>query len=83
MEPNGELILLIGRIEGKVDTLVANQQSTAARIDLIETRTSQLEQKMAAAAATGSTGNRWLSNLIALGALVISVGAIILDKVTG
>jgi hypothetical protein len=80
MDANSDLILLIGRIEGKVDTLVSMQASTTQRVDQIETRTSQLEQKMAAATASGTSTSAWIGSLISVGAVLIALAIPFIER---
>lgn len=72
MEQDNNLILLIGRIEGKVDTLVHMQGTTSQRIDNMENRLAKMEQEMAASSASGSSSKVWLSNIISVVAVGIS-----------
>jgi hypothetical protein len=76
MPQDNDLVLLIGRIEGKVDTLVHLQGATAQRLDSVEQRTASVEQKVAAITASGSNSKTWLTQLASFSALAVAaVGA--------
>jgi len=81
MDINSDLILLIGRVEGKVDTLVSMQASTTQRVDQIEARTSQLEQKMAATTATGTSASAWITSLISVGAVIVALAIPFIESI--
>ena len=72
-----EIALLIGRVEGKVDTLVQLSTATSQRIDNLESRLVSVEQRTASLAATNSNGKTWVSNLIALGAALAAIAALL------
>lgn len=76
MHNDSELVLLIGRIEGKVDTLVHMQGATSQRIDAIEQRTATVEQKIVALSTTGATSKTWLSTLISIASFAVSALAV-------
>lgn len=69
-------MLLIGRVEGKVDTLVHLTSATAQRIDAIETRLTQTEQKVASLAASGASSKTWVANLISVAAALAAAVAL-------
>lgn len=71
-EIDQNVILLIGRIEGKVDTIIHFQGTHGSRIDALEQRTAALEQRQAASEAANTSSKGWLANLLSVGALVIS-----------
>ena len=58
METNNEILLALGRLEGKVDSLVARQKVIDAELDKHEPRLRSLEQgkswMLGAAAAVGA-----------------------------
>ena len=58
MEPNNEILLALGRLEGKVDSLVARQKVIDDELDKHESRLRSLEQgkswMLGAAAAIGA-----------------------------
>lgn len=71
-----EIALLIGRVEGKVDTLVHLSTATSQRIDNLERRLVSVETKTASLAATNTSGKTWASNLIAIGAALAAIAAL-------
>ena len=58
MEPNNEILLALGRLEGKVDSLISRQKLVDEELDRHETRLRNLEQSrswlLGAAAVVGA-----------------------------
>lgn len=69
---NTEALLLIGRVEGKVDTLISLSSAQAQRIDNLETRLSAGEVDIASLKAKATSSQSFLSNLTAIMALIVS-----------
>ncbi|CAB4139577.1 hypothetical protein UFOVP347_39 [uncultured Caudovirales phage] len=72
MTNRDDLALLLGRVEGKVDTLVHLSTQTSQRVEALETRVGKLEQAAAAVRAAKTSGKEWLTNLMAVAALCVS-----------
>ncbi|WP_410499692.1 hypothetical protein [Chitinibacter sp. S2-10] len=53
MPENNELALMLGRMEGKLDMIIANQTSMSERVDGIEERLRQVEIGAAKSGAIG------------------------------
>ena len=58
MEPNNEILLALGRLEGKVDSLISRQKLVDEELDRHESRLRNLEQSrswlLGAAAVVGA-----------------------------
>lgn len=74
MEPanSTEALLLIGRVEGKVDTLISLSSHQSQRIDQLEGRMSAGEVDIASLKATSSTNQTFLTTLIAIFSLIVA-----------
>ncbi len=72
METNTEALLLIGRVEGKVDTLISLTSAQSQRIDQLEGRMSSGEVEIASLKARGATNQTLTTNLTAFLALIVS-----------
>ncbi|MFK3848044.1 hypothetical protein ACI2J5_00900 [Agrobacterium pusense] len=73
METNStEALLLIGRVEGKVDTLISLSSQQSQRIDQLEGRMSAGEVDIASLKATSSTNQTFLTTLIAIFSLIVA-----------
>lgn len=68
-------LLLLGRVEGKVDTLIHLQTVQSQRIDNIEVRMAQSEVDIITLKASSSTKQSILTNVVAVAALAVSVVA--------
>jgi hypothetical protein len=75
MSHDNDLMLLIGRVEGKVDTLVHLQSTAISRIEALEQRQNTTETKVAGIEARGEGSKTWLSNSLAILALFVSTVA--------
>lgn len=71
-QTNTEALLLIGRVEGKVDTLISLVSQQSQRIDQLETRVSAGEVDIASLKAKSSTNQSIFSNITAILALIVS-----------
>jgi hypothetical protein len=67
MEPNNEILLALGRLEGKVDSLISRQKLVDEELDRHETRLRNLEQSRS-----------WL---LGASAVVGAVAAFLVEKV--
>lgn len=67
-----EALLLIGRVEGKVDTLISLSSQQSQRIDQLEGRMSAGEVDIASLKATSSTSQTFLTTLIAIFSLIVA-----------
>lgn len=81
MEQDINVVLLIGRVEGKVDTLVHMFGATAQRLDAMELRLAEVEQQIAAASASDNSTKTWVVNVIALLAVAAAFLSPIIEKV--
>ena len=68
MEPNNEILLALGRLEGKVDSLISRQKLVDEELDRHETRLRNLEQSRS-----------WL---LGAAAVVGAVAAFLVEKVS-
>jgi len=76
MESNHDIYLMLGKLEGKVDTLVQLHNTTQSRHDQIEARLATAEQAIASSNGQGVSTKTWLANAYATLALILSaVGA--------
>ena len=75
MEP--ELIMLIGRMEGKLDTLVTLQTTQNERIGSLENRAAHVETRVTVLETTGSSNRSWWATMgAALVAVVASLASL-------
>lgn len=75
-----EALIMMGRVEGKVDTLISMQSATATRVDGVEQRLNGVEVDVATlrtSVETSKTNNQsYFSNITAaLAILIAAVGA--------
>lgn len=76
-----QALILIGRVEGKVDTLINLHSAQSARIDALETRQSRTEVDVASLSASKSNSQSWLSNVMsALAVIVAAIAAYVSYK---
>jgi len=65
MESSQDILIALGRLEGKVESLITMQQTTSAHIEELEGRLRQLEAGkhwlMGAAAAAGASASLLIS----------------------
>jgi len=69
---NTEVVLLIGKVEGKVDTLISLNSATAARVDQLEQRVSAGEVEIASLKAKATTNQSVITNITAFLALIVA-----------
>ncbi|SCW77016.1 hypothetical protein SAMN02927900_04751 [Rhizobium mongolense subsp. loessense] len=69
---NTEALLLIGRVEGKVDTLISLASAQSQRIDTLEGRMSAGEVDIASLKAKASTNQSFITNITAILALIVA-----------
>ena len=69
---NTEALLLIGRVEGKVDTLISLSSAQSQRIDQLEGRMSSGEVEIASLKAKASTNQSFITNVTAILALIVA-----------
>lgn len=60
-----DLILMIGRMEGKLDALVQLSSAQGQRLDQLEQRLAAAERALASMTGTSASARLWLANLIA------------------
>lgn len=74
---NSEALVMMGRVEGKVDTLITMQSAVNARVDALEVRVSKGEVAMASLSssieASSKTNQSIFSNVASVIATVIAV----------
>ncbi|GEM_PF-3223710 len=75
--PNSEALVMMGRVEGKVDTLITMQSAVNARVDALEVRVSKGEVAMASLSssieASSKTNQSIFSNVVSVIATAIAV----------
>ncbi|MBY3320700.1 hypothetical protein ELH43_08670 [Rhizobium ruizarguesonis] len=69
---NTEALLLIGRVEGKVDTLISLSSAQSQRIDQLEGRMSAGEVDIASLKAKSTTNQSFVTNITAILALIVA-----------
>lgn len=70
----GELHLFLGRLDGKMDMILANQSGTNHRLDRHEDRIEKLESGNAQTKGGASVGSQLITWFISGLALVVSAG---------
>lgn len=70
-----ELLMLIGRMEGKLDTLVALQATQNERIANLETRTGAVETRVTVIETTTGSNRNWWATMAAALIAVVSASA--------
>ena len=73
MDDRSSLILLMGRMDGKLDALIGQHGKLDERIDEIETRLEGLEKKQA-------TGRAWLAGVVAA---LSAIATLVFSNFTG
>lgn len=76
MASDSDLMLLLGRVEGKVDALVNLQSSTTQRVETIEHRQVSVEHRVTAIEAKAAGSKAWLAHLMSVAALVASIATV-------
>ena len=61
-----DLIMLIGRLEGKLDALVSLQTTQNERLGNLELRTASVETRVTVMETTSSSNRSWWASLTAL-----------------
>ena len=61
-----DLIMLIGRLEGKLDALVSLQPTQNERLGNLELRTASVETRVTVMETTSSSNRSWWASLTAL-----------------
>ena len=76
MEPDSSLFTALGRLEGKVETLLPLHTANSERTATLETRANGAEQRLATVeaqvGARTDTGRFWITTLSSLLAVVIA-----------
>ncbi len=72
MNEDRELLLLLGRLEGKVDTIITGQSAHGSRLDRLEARQAEHDVWRAGIDAKVSSNKGWWSMLLTIGALALS-----------
>lgn len=79
-DDNPNIMLMLGRLEGKVDAFMALQKAHSTRLDDLETRLSEAEREITALEASRTNSAGWLTHLAAYAALAIAIGGQWLPK---
>lgn len=75
-----DLILMIGRMEGKLDALVQLSTAQGQRLDQLEQRLAAAERALASITGTSDSGRAWIANLIAALGAAAGLAAIGLQR---
>lgn len=69
---NTEALLIIGRVEGKVDTLISLSSAQSQRIDNLEARQAQTEVDVATLKTQNTEKRSYLATVIATFSVIVS-----------
>lgn len=67
-----DTLLMLGRLEGKVDTLINLSSAQSQRIDALEQRTSKVEVDIASMRSSKSTNQSVFTNIMAMLAIIVA-----------
>lgn len=68
-----DIYLLLGRMDGKMDSITTILSHTSARVDNMEQRLSAVERGVTTQAASTSNNKNWMNYLASFGAVVVSI----------
>lgn len=69
-DADNQLYQALGRLEGKLDMLLAQGTAQGRRIEMLEGKVATLE---GAARAAGNVTSKWVTSVLAAGAIFISI----------
>lgn len=73
MDDDNKLYLLLGKLDGKLDSLMTAATATSARVDDVEKRVLETEKSITTIKARHTYGKSWLSTIISVAALGVAV----------
>jgi outer membrane murein-binding lipoprotein Lpp len=76
-----EQVLILGRLEGKVDAIASAISSHASRMDGLDRRLGHLEQDVSAIKSSGAASKMLLTFLISGGAFLVSAANLLIGRI--
>lgn len=73
MENQHDLYMMLGRMDGKIDSLMAMNSNQSKVLDDHAGRINALETEVASVKASSTTGKHWLGTAIAILALLLTL----------
>lgn len=83
MDDNTEVMFLLGKLDGKMDSLLTNYSAMVTRIDNIDTRVSQVEKEVSGISGGRTSVLNWLAIFIGTGSIIATVIVPIFEKILG
>jgi hypothetical protein len=71
--PLNDLMLMLGRLEGKMDSMMTSLSTQTSRMDRIEQLQNALDSRVTTIEATKSTGRNWFGGIMSIIALALAV----------
>jgi hypothetical protein len=78
-ENNSDLLLGLGRVEGKVDSIVSALSAQTARLDRIEDHQKSFDQRVTILEAVRTTGKNWFAGIASITALALSLMGLVFE----
>lgn len=70
---DNELYLLLGRMQGQLESIFALVAQTSTRMENLESRLNKLEQGFASVSTSNNNNKNWLTYIASFGAVIVSV----------
>jgi|HigsolmetaAR202D_1030399.scaffolds.fasta_scaffold09601_2 hypothetical protein len=77
---NDEILIALGRVEGKVDTIGSTLGSHLARIERLEDRQTATENMVSGLVAKSNSNLNWITQLLTASGVLVALGAIFYER---
>lgn len=78
---NDEILIALGRVEGKVDSIGSTLGSHATRIERLEDRQSATENVVSGLVAKSASNVNWLTQLLTACGVLVTLGVVFYERV--
>lgn len=79
---NDEILIALGRVEGKVDTIGSTLGTHLSRIERLEERQSATEYTVSGLVAKSASNLNWITQLITFLGVLVALAAIMYERIT-
>ncbi|TWG49648.1 hypothetical protein [Aminobacter sp. J44] len=77
---NDEILIALGRVEGKVDTIGSTLGSHLARIERLEDRQTATENVVSGLVAKSNSNVNWITQLLTAFGVLVALGAALYER---
>lgn len=78
---NDEILIALGRVEGKVDTIGSTLGSHLSRIERLEERQTATENMVSGLVAKSHSNLNWITQLLTALGVLVALGAVLYERI--